>query len=81
VAQSGAQQPDPQPFALVDANRVVIILGGQYQINEKIQKGVLARGIDIEISGLIVGKVLDTGQMPVRITLKQKYIDSDWRLP
>jgi signal transduction histidine kinase len=75
-AQPGSKPPDPQPFALVDQNRVVIIAGGEYQPGERIQKGVLAKGIGIEIDGLAVGTVLTTGQTPMRSTIEQKYINS-----
>jgi signal transduction histidine kinase len=75
-AQPSAQQPDPQPFALVDDHQVVVIPGGQYQTGEKIQKGVLAKGIGIEIGGLVVGTVLDTGQIPAPSAVEQKYIES-----
>lgn len=75
-AQPGSKPPDPQPFALVDQKRVVIISGGEYQPGEKIQKGVLAKGIGIEIDGLVVGTVLTSGQTPVRSVIDQKYINS-----
>jgi two-component system sensor histidine kinase BaeS len=68
--------PDPQPFALVDQNRVVIIASGQYEAGQKIQKGVLEKGVSIESSGLLVGFVLTSGQAPVRNTIEQKYLDS-----
>ena len=67
---------EPQPFALVDQNRVVIIPGGQYQRGQKIQKGTLAKGIGIEINGLVVGTVLATGQTPVRNAIEDKYLAS-----
>jgi len=76
LVKPGSVPPDPQPFALVDANRVVIIPGGQYQPGEKIQVGVLAKGIGIEINGLVVGTVLTTGQTPVRTNIENKYINS-----
>jgi signal transduction histidine kinase len=76
IAQPGSQPPDPQPFALVDQNRVVIIPGGNYQTGQKIQKGVLEKGIVIEIDGLVVGTVLVTGETPVRSTIENKYLTS-----
>ncbi len=72
----GETPPDPQPFALADAKRVVIIPGGEYQQGEKVKEGTLAKGIGIEIGGLVVGTVLVTGQTPVRSAIEQKYIDS-----
>jgi two-component system sensor histidine kinase BaeS len=76
LAQPGSQPPDPQPFALVDQNRMVIVPGGQYQVGQKIQKGVLDKGIGIEIDGLVVGTVLITGQTPVRSSIETKYLTS-----
>jgi signal transduction histidine kinase len=76
LAQPGSLPPDPQPFALVDQNRVVIIPGGEYQPGQKIQKGVLAKGIGIEINGQVVGTVLTTGQTPVRSPIEEKYLAS-----
>ena len=75
-APPGSPPPDPQPFALVDQNRAVIIPGGEYQIGQKIQKGVLAKGAGIEINGLVVGTVLTTGQQPVRSAIEDKYLAS-----
>jgi signal transduction histidine kinase len=68
--------PDPQPFALVDQNRVVIIPGGEYEPGQKVQKGVLAKGIGIEINGLVVGTVLTTGETPIPSVIEEKYITS-----
>lgn len=75
-AKPGETPPDPQPFALVDANRAVIIPGGQYRKGEKVKEGTLVKGIGIEIGGLVMGTVLVTGQTPVRSAIEQKYIDS-----
>lgn len=72
----GETPPDPQPFALVDASRVVIIPGGEYQPGEKVREGTLAKGIGIEIGGVVVGTVLVTGQTPMRSAIEQKYITS-----
>jgi len=75
-AQPGDAPPDPQPFALVDANRVVIIPGGEYLPGEKVKEGTLIKGIGIEIDGVKVGTVLVTGQPPLRNIIEQKYIAS-----
>ncbi len=72
----GEAPPDPQPFALVDSRRTVIISGGEYQPGEKVKEGTLAKGIGIEIGGVVVGTVLVTGQTPVRSPIEQKYIAS-----
>jgi two-component system sensor histidine kinase BaeS len=74
--QPGSPPPDPQPFALVDQNRVVIVPSGDYQPGQKIQKGELAKGISIEFNGLVVGMVLTTGQKPVRSSIENKYLAS-----
>ncbi|MBI3172453.1 MAG: HAMP domain-containing protein [Chloroflexi bacterium] len=73
-AQPGTQQPDPQPFALVDQNRVVIVPGGQYRPGQKVQKGTLEKGIGIEVGGVVVGTVLTTGQAPTRSPIEDKYL-------
>jgi signal transduction histidine kinase len=72
----GSPPPDPQPYALVDQNRQVIVPGGPFQVGDKIQKGTLTKGIDININGLVVGTVLQTGAAPVRSTIENKYINS-----
>jgi two-component system sensor histidine kinase BaeS len=72
--QPGSTPPMPQPFALVDQNRVVIIPAGEYLLGEKIQKGVLAKGIRIESNGLGIGTVLNTGLAPTRSSLEDKYL-------
>jgi two-component system sensor histidine kinase BaeS len=74
--EPGSPPPDPQPFALVDQNRVVIIPGGEYQPGQKIQRGVLEKGIGIEINGLVVGTVLTTGETPTRNAIEDKYVTS-----
>jgi signal transduction histidine kinase len=74
--QPGSAPPDPQPFALADQNRVIIIPGGDYQTGQKVQKGVLSRGIGIEMDGLVVGTVLTTGEKPTPTSIEQKYITS-----
>jgi len=75
-AQPGEAPPDPQPFALVDQNRVVIIPGGEYRPGDKVKAGTLAKGIGIESDGLVVGTVLTTGETPLRNSIEQKYLDS-----
>lgn len=75
-AQPGTKPPDPQPFALVDQKRVVIIPGGEYKPGQKIQNGALKTGIQIEIGGLVVGTVLTTGESPMRSPIEDKYLTS-----
>ncbi len=74
LPQPGTRPPDPQPFALIEQNREVIIPGGDYQPGQKIQKGVLDKGVGIEIGGVVVGTVLMTGQAPVRSAIEDKYL-------
>ena len=76
LPQPGSQPPDPQPFALVDQARVVIIPGGEYQPGQKIQQAVLVKGIGLEVGGVVVGTVLVTGQTPVRSPIEDKYLAS-----
>ncbi len=75
-AKPGAQQPDPQPFALVDQNGVIIIPGGRYQLGQKVQKELLGNGIRIEVDGVLAGTVLTTGQTPTRSPIEDKYLSS-----
>jgi two-component system sensor histidine kinase BaeS len=75
-AMPGARPPDPQPFALVDQEGVVIIPGGEYQPGQKIQKDTLEKGTGIESGGVEVGTVLMTGQTPVRNAVEDKYLAS-----
>ena len=76
LAQPGSTPPDPQPFALVDRDRMVIISGGKFHSGEQIQNEVLAKGINIEINGAVVGTVLNTGQIPAHSLVEDKYINS-----
>ncbi|MBI4730728.1 MAG: HAMP domain-containing protein [Chloroflexi bacterium] len=72
----GSSPPEPQPFALADQNQVIIILGGGYHPGMIVNSAVLAKGIKIEVNGLVVGTVLTTGEMPARSALEQRYITS-----
>jgi len=72
----GSPPPDPQPYALVDQSRDVIIPAGEYALGQKLQQGVLAKGIGIEVGGVVVGTVLVTGQTPVRSPIEDKYLAS-----
>jgi signal transduction histidine kinase len=74
--QTNGTQPPPPPFALIDQNRVVIIPSGVYLRGQKVQKGILDRGIQIEVNGQFVGTVIDTGQPVVKNTVEQRYVDS-----
>ncbi len=74
--QPGSTPPDPQPFALVDNQGMVIIVGGQYQPGQKISKEIIGSGTPISIDGQVVGTVLNTGQAPVRSAIEDKYLAS-----
>jgi signal transduction histidine kinase len=74
AAKPGSPPPDPQPYTLVDTNRIVIVAGAQYQIGQKVQKGTLAKGIAIVVDDLQVGTVLYSGKAPVRTVLEEKYL-------
>jgi two-component system sensor histidine kinase BaeS len=75
-AQPGSKLPDPQPFALADQNRVIIIAGGEYEAGQKVRQGTLDRGIGIEVGSVVVGTVLSTGEKPAPSVIEQKYIAS-----
>jgi signal transduction histidine kinase len=74
-AQPGAKPPDPQPYALVDQDGVVVIAAGDYQTGQKVQPSVVAAGIEIESGGRSVGAVLTTGQTPARSALENTYLN------
>ncbi len=74
-AALGQDIPDPQPFALVDGSRTVIVAGGSYLVGDKIQTGILNRGIQITIDERPAGTVLQSGQNAPRSGLEQKYLD------
>jgi two-component system sensor histidine kinase BaeS len=71
----GGQPPAPPPFALVDQNREVVIPSGIYGRGTKVQEEVLLKGIQIQVNGVVVGTVLDTGQPLVKNTVEQRYVD------
>ncbi len=67
--------PPPQPYVLVDSNRVVIIASAPYIVGEKVKQGTLDKGIPIRSNGKVAGTVISTGQPLVRKPIDQKYID------
>lgn len=67
--------PPPQPYVLVDANRVVIVASAPYVVGEKVKQGTLDKGIRVESNGQVVGTVISTGKPLARNPLDQKYID------
>ena len=75
----GGPPPDPQPFALIDQNRAVIISGGDYQPGQKVQQNVLEQGAAIEVNGQVVGTVLTPAKRrsaaPARINISPASIN------
>ena len=76
LVKPGDTPPAPQPFGLIDQKHMVIIPGKSYAQGQIIQKDLLARGVDIEIDGTVVGTVLNSGATPLRSTIENKYLDS-----
>ncbi|MEI7849002.1 MAG: ATP-binding protein, partial [Chloroflexota bacterium] len=76
LVKLGDPPPEPQPFGLIDQNHLVIIPGKSFALGQKIQKELLATGVDIEIDGTVVGTILSTGAAPKRSTIETKYLDS-----
>ena len=76
LAIIGQKPPDPQPLALLDENRKVLVAGGPYKIGEKVQNGVRAKEIEIKIDGRLVGTVLQTGQTATRSEVEQQYLNN-----
>ena len=70
-----AVNPPPQPYVLVDINRVVLIASSPYSIGEKVRQGDIDKGLSIQVNGQFVGTVISTGQPLVRQPIDQKYID------
>lgn len=70
------QNPPPQPFVLIDQNRIVFVASPPYPylVGEQVNQGE-DKGISIEINGQIVGTVIGTGQPQVRQPIDQNYVD------
>jgi signal transduction histidine kinase len=67
--------PPPQPYALINIDRTVIVASMPYVVGEKVKNGDIDKGIPIKVNGRIVGTVISTGQPRVRKPIDQKYID------
>ena len=73
--QTGANQPPPPPFALLDANRIVIIPSGPY-IKNLYAPINTTQETPILINEVFVGAVINTGQPIIKNLVEQKYINS-----
>ena len=73
--QPGGQQPQPPPFALLDANRMVIIPSGPYLRGQKVPVGTLGQEVPIKVSGSVVGTVITAGRPLIKNTIEQQYIN------
>jgi signal transduction histidine kinase len=71
--QPGGNQPPP--FALLDANRVVIIPSGPYLRAQIVAMGTPGQEIPIEINGSVVGTILSSGQPLIKNTFEQQYLN------
>ncbi len=64
----------PPPFALLDANRVVIIPSGPYITGQVVSATTPGQETPIEINGSVVGTVLSSGQPLIINPVEQQYI-------
>ncbi len=72
--QPGGNQPPP--FALLDANRVVIISSGPYLSGQTVPVGSPGQELPIKVNGNLVGTVIASGQPLIRNTVEQQYINN-----
>jgi two-component system, OmpR family, sensor histidine kinase BaeS len=63
------------PFVLVDQEGKVIVQGKGYRLGEIVNASELEKGFPIVSGDEIVGTVLATGQIPVRTSIEQEYVD------
>lgn len=73
--QPGGQSPLPPPFALLDANRVVVIPSGPYLRGQKVPSGASGQEVRVEIDGKLVGTVLTAGQPLIKNAADQQYLN------
>lgn len=66
----------PPPFFLVDQDGTVVISGGpRYGVGEKVPESEFVDGTVVEIDGMIVGTVFQSGQVPELSPDEQRYLD------
>ncbi len=64
----------PPPYALLDANRVVVIPSGPYVTGQVVSATTPGQETLIEINGSVVGTVLSSGQPLIINPVEQQYI-------
>jgi signal transduction histidine kinase len=71
------QQPQLAPiiFALADQNGMIIVPAGEYRPKEIISDAMLADGTPLEIDGVVVGTILQTGQTPELSATEERYLE------
>ena len=69
----GGQKPPPPPFALLDANRTVIIPSGRYQRGEQVSTNPASQEVLVISAGNVVGIVVTSGQPVVKSEVEQQY--------
>ncbi len=74
---SSNQQPLPTPiiFALADQNGMIIVPAGEYRPKEILSDEILAEGTPLEIDGVVVGTILQTGQTPELSATEERYLE------
>ena len=70
-------QPQPAPiiFALANQKGIIVVPAGDYRPKEKMSAAVLSEGTPLEIDGVVVGIILQTGQTPELSPTEQRYLD------
>ena len=71
------KQPQPAPviFALADQNGMIIVPAGEYRPKEILSEAILADGTPVEIDGVVVGTILQTGQTPELSATEERYLE------
>ena len=71
------QQPQPAPiiFALADEKGIIVVPAGDYRPKERMSSAILSEGTPLEIDGVVVGTILQTGQTPELSPTEQRYLD------
>jgi signal transduction histidine kinase len=60
----GTQPPPSFAFALVDQDGYVVVPAGAYRVGDYVPAEELARGVEVEVDGRVVGTVLTAGEPP-----------------
>jgi two-component system sensor histidine kinase BaeS len=62
------------PYALVDAHGTVVVASGTYQLGNNLTPSQTAKGVPIQVNGVIVGKAVSVGLPPQLDPREQGYL-------